>query len=138
MQSTSFQSQDFQRRAPARGWQKTQTFFMEHPPKNSQNIPQRVSKNLSSKHRKSSRFISTYQTARCKAPRDCPTHRGKEGIQVFTVDIFCRKAMALESLALPKGANVIICHQGMTCRMMPSIEQHAKQIQTANIAMISP
>lgn len=111
---------------------KLQTFFMKHPPKTSQNeIPKAFQANIAD-HLASFRHIKL--TWLYKAPRDCPTHRSKQGIQVFTVDIFRRKAMPLESLALPKVANVMSCHaprhampyvaiNQATCQANPSKQQ---------------
>lgn len=114
----------------------------------SQNIPKRDSKSLSSKHCRSSRFISTYQTD--NNWHGCTKHQGTA--RRIEANRASKSSPLTSSVARPCPWRVwpcrrsqmswVVMHQGMPCHMLPSIKQHAKQIRPSskyhhNITMIS-
>ena len=141
VQSTSLQSQDFQRRAPgALGWQN-----YKHS-----------SWNLLPKHPKT-RFQKPFkQTLQISLHFDisnwhgCTKHQGTA--RRIEANRASKSSPLTSSVARPCPWRVwpcrrsqmswVVMHQGMPCHMLPSIKQHAKQIRPSskyhhNITMIS-
>ena len=108
----------------------------------SQNIPKRDSKSLSSKHCRSSRFISTYQTDMAvqstKGLPDTSKQTGHPGLHRWHLpsqghalgEFGLAEGRKCHELSCTKACHAICCHQSSN---MPS-----KSVQAANITITSP